>query len=54
MQLSPGQPTTFRFDSDVRADEMTLENREHFEVAPGKRLITLEPSEKRAVRSPAR
>lgn len=46
VQLSPGQPTTFRFDSDVRADGMTLENREHFEVAPGKRLITIEPSEK--------
>lgn len=46
VQISPGQPTTFRFDSDVRADGMTLENREHFEVAPGKRLITLEPSEK--------
>jgi uncharacterized protein (TIGR02268 family) len=47
VQLSPGQPTTFSFDSDVRADEMTLESREHFKVAPGKRLITLEPSEKR-------
>jgi uncharacterized protein (TIGR02268 family) len=46
VQISPGQPTTLRFDSDVRADGMTLENREHFEVAPGKRLITLEPSEK--------
>lgn len=46
VQISPGQPTTFRFPSDVRADGMTLENREHFEVAPGKRLITLEPSEK--------
>ncbi|MFE8600630.1 DUF2381 family protein [Archangium violaceum] len=46
VQISPGQPTSFRFDSDVHADGMTLENREHFEVAPGKRLITLEPSEK--------
>ncbi|MFY0565889.1 DUF2381 family protein [Archangium lansingense] len=46
VQISPGQPTTFSFDSDVRADEMTLENRERFKVAPGKRLITLEPSEK--------
>lgn len=46
VQLSPGQPTTFRFDSDVLVDGMTLENREHFEVAPGKRLIALEPSEK--------
>jgi uncharacterized protein (TIGR02268 family) len=46
VQISPGQPTTFRFDSDVRVNGLTLENREHFEVAPGKRLITLEPSEK--------
>jgi uncharacterized protein (TIGR02268 family) len=46
VQISPEQPTTFRFDSDVRVDGLTLENREHFEVAPGKRLITLEPSEK--------
>ncbi|HYO58690.1 DUF2381 family protein [Archangium sp.] len=46
VQISPGQPTTFSFDSDVRADEMTLENRERFKVAPGKRLITLEPSER--------
>jgi uncharacterized protein (TIGR02268 family) len=46
VQISPGQPTTFRFDSDVLADGLTLENREHFEVAPGKRLIALEPSEK--------
>ncbi|QRK09162.1 DUF2381 family protein [Archangium violaceum] len=46
VQISPGQPTTFRFDSDVRAGGMTLENREHFEVAPGRRLLTLEPSEK--------
>lgn len=46
VQLSPGQPTTFLFDSDVRADGLTLENRERFEVAPGKRIITLVPSEK--------
>jgi uncharacterized protein (TIGR02268 family) len=46
VQISPGQPTSFSFDSDVRADEMTLENRERFKVAPGKRLITLEPLEK--------
>ena len=46
VQISPEQPTTFSFDSDVRADELTLENREHFKVAPGRRLITLEPSEK--------
>ncbi|QRO02208.1 DUF2381 family protein [Archangium violaceum] len=46
VQLSPGQPTTFLFDSDVLADEMSLENRERFEVALGKRLITLVPSEK--------
>ncbi|WP_309889129.1 DUF2381 family protein [Archangium sp.] len=45
VQLSPGQPTTFSFDSDVREDGLTLENREHFKVAPGKRLITLVPSE---------
>lgn len=44
VQISPGQPTTFRFDSDVAGT--TLENREHFEVAPGRRLITLEPSER--------
>ena len=46
VQLSPGQPTTFDFDSDVRADGLTLENHERFKVAPGKRLITLIPSEK--------
>jgi uncharacterized protein (TIGR02268 family) len=46
VQLSPGQPTTFSFDSDVREDGLTLENREHFKVAPGKRLITLVPSER--------
>jgi uncharacterized protein (TIGR02268 family) len=46
VQISPGQPTTFDFDSDVRADGLTLENRERFKVAPGKRLITLVPSEK--------
>jgi uncharacterized protein (TIGR02268 family) len=46
VQISPGQPTTFSFDSDVRADEMTLENRERFKVAPGKRVLTLVPSER--------
>lgn len=46
VQISPEQPTTFRFDSDVRADGLTLENHEHFEVAPGKRLLTLVPSER--------
>ena len=46
VQISPGQPTSFSFDADVRADEMTLENRERFKVAPGQLLITLEPSEK--------
>ncbi|WNG58220.1 DUF2381 family protein [Archangium gephyra] len=46
VQISPGQPTTFDFDSDVRADGLTLENRERFKVAPGIRLITLVPSEK--------
>jgi uncharacterized protein (TIGR02268 family) len=47
IQISPGQPTTFSFDSDVRADELTLENRERFEVADlGKRTLTLVASEK--------
>ncbi|MGZ3458506.1 MAG: DUF2381 family protein, partial [Archangium sp.] len=46
VEISPGQSTTFRFDSDVRADGVTLENRERFEVAPGRRLLTIEPSEK--------
>jgi len=47
VQLSPGLTTTFLFDSDLRADGMTLENREHFEVVePGKRILTLVPSEK--------
>ncbi|REG37261.1 uncharacterized protein (TIGR02268 family) [Archangium gephyra] len=46
VQISPGQPTTFDFDSDVRADGLALENRDRFKVAPGKRLITLVPSEK--------
>jgi uncharacterized protein (TIGR02268 family) len=46
VQISPGQSTTFLFDSDVRADGLTLENRERFEVAPGRRILTLVPSEK--------
>jgi uncharacterized protein (TIGR02268 family) len=46
VQISPEQPTTFRFDSDVRADGLMLENRERFEVAPGKRILTLIPSER--------
>ena len=46
VQISPEQPTTFHFDSDVRADGLTLENRERFEVAPGKRILTLVPSER--------
>jgi uncharacterized protein (TIGR02268 family) len=54
VQLSPGQPTTFRFDSEVRADGMTLENREHFEVASGSQLITLEPSERMRGEKPGR
>jgi uncharacterized protein (TIGR02268 family) len=54
VQLSPGQPTTFRFDSDVRADGMTLENREHFKVASGSQLITLEPSERMRGEKPGR
>jgi len=53
-QLSPGQPTTFHFDSDVRADGVTLENREHFEVASGSQLITLEPSERMRGAQPGR
>jgi uncharacterized protein (TIGR02268 family) len=54
VQLSPGQPTTFHFDSDVRVDGMTLENREHFEVASGSQLITLEPSERMRGEKPGR
>jgi len=54
VQLSPGQPTTFRFDSDVRADGMTLEDREHFTVASGRRLITLEPAERMRGEKPGR
>ncbi|MGZ3458594.1 MAG: DUF2381 family protein, partial [Archangium sp.] len=47
VEISPGQITTFLFDSDVRADGVTLENRERFEVADlGKRTLTLVPSEK--------
>ncbi|MGZ3460561.1 MAG: DUF2381 family protein [Archangium sp.] len=47
VQLSPGLTTTFLFDSDLRADGLTLENRERFEVADlGKRTLTLVPSEK--------
>lgn len=46
VQISPGQTTTFVFDSDLRADGLTLEGRERFEVAdPGKRTLTLVPSE---------
>ncbi|WP_329729812.1 DUF2381 family protein [Archangium sp.] len=46
VQISPGQPSTFVFDSDLRADGLTLEGRERFEVAdPGKRTLTLVPSE---------
>lgn len=46
VQISPGQTTTFIFDSDVRADGLTLEGRERFEVVdPGKRTLTLVPSE---------
>jgi uncharacterized protein (TIGR02268 family) len=46
IQISPGQPTTFLFNSDIRADGLTLENRERFAVAPGKRILTLVPSER--------
>lgn len=46
VQISPGQTTTFVFDSDLRADGLTLDGRERFEVAdPGKRTLTLVPSE---------
>lgn len=46
VQISPGQTTTFVFDLDLRADGLTLEGRERFEVAdPGKRTLTLVPSE---------
>lgn len=46
VQISPGQATTFVFDSDLRADGLRLESRERFEVAdPGKRTLTLVPSE---------
>ncbi len=54
VQLSPGQPTTFHFDSDVRADGVTLEDREHFEVASGSQLLTLEPSERLRGAQPGR
>jgi uncharacterized protein (TIGR02268 family) len=46
VQISPGQPTTFLFDSDVRVNELTLENRERFAVAPVERILTLVPSER--------
>jgi uncharacterized protein (TIGR02268 family) len=46
VQISPGQTTTFLFDSNLRADGLTLEGRERFEVAdPGTRTFTLVPSE---------
>jgi uncharacterized protein (TIGR02268 family) len=46
VQISPGQTTTFVFDSDLQADGLTLEGRERFEVAdPGKRTLTLVASE---------
>jgi uncharacterized protein (TIGR02268 family) len=54
VQLSPGQPTTFHFDSDVRVDGVTLEHREHFKVASGRQLITLEPSERMRGEKPGR
>ncbi|HSP77924.1 MAG TPA: DUF2381 family protein [Myxococcaceae bacterium] len=45
VQISPGEPTTFISDSDMREDGMTLEHGERFEVAEaGTRTITLVPS----------
>jgi uncharacterized protein (TIGR02268 family) len=55
VQISPGQTTTFVFDSDLRADGLTLESRERFEVAdPGKRTLTLVPSEKTRGEKPSK
>ncbi|QRN94695.1 DUF2381 family protein [Archangium violaceum] len=53
-QLSPGLATTFLFDSDVRADSVLPENREHFEVMDlGKRTLTLVPSERMLGKNPS-
>ncbi|HEX8826026.1 MAG TPA: DUF2381 family protein [Archangium sp.] len=55
VQLSPGLATTFLFDSDVRGDGVTLERRERFEVVePGKRILTLVPSEKMRGENPGK
>jgi uncharacterized protein (TIGR02268 family) len=55
VQISPGQTTTFVFDSDLRADGLTLEGRERFEVAdPGKRTLTLVPSEEMRGEKPSK
>jgi uncharacterized protein (TIGR02268 family) len=54
VQLSPGLATTFLFDSDVRADSVLPENREHFEVMDlGKRTLTLVPSERMRGKNPS-
>ncbi|MGZ3459738.1 MAG: DUF2381 family protein [Archangium sp.] len=54
VQLSPGLTTTIVFDSDLRADGLTLDGRERFEVADfGKRSLTLIPSEKMRSATPS-
>jgi uncharacterized protein (TIGR02268 family) len=53
VQITPGEPTTLIFDSDLREGGMTLERRERFEVAEaGTRTLTLVPSEKVLRESP--
>jgi len=45
VQITPGEPTTFISDSDMREEGMTLEHGERFEVAEaGTRTVTLVPS----------
>jgi uncharacterized protein (TIGR02268 family) len=45
VQISPGEPTTFISDSDLREEGMTLEHRERFEVAEaGTRTVILVPT----------
>ena len=46
VQITPGEPTTFISDSDLREGGMRLEHGEHFELAEaGTRTVTLVPSE---------
>lgn len=52
--MSPGQPTTFLFDSDLRVNGLMLENRERFTVAPVERILTLVPSERMRGEAPSR